>query len=158
MMKSVIICDDLAFVAKVSARLQRIGRRPDVGAGWTIRTLPTRSLKTAAIAERNLNDVTDAHLIIITARQAQYLPSRLGEWLERWAALRQFQDAALSVINDGIHDFTTVRNQVLLSLATDFENFSVFKPDARHEKSVNALFDQVIAWSGALKSLREKRA
>src|SRR5215204_6021385 len=30
----------------------------------------------------------------------------------------------------------TVRNQVLLSLFTDFENFSVFKPDARHEKSV----------------------
>ena len=52
----------------------------------------------------------------------------------------------------------TVRNQVLLSLYSDFENFSVFKPDARHEKSVDALFDQVIAWSGALKSLREKPA
>ena len=52
----------------------------------------------------------------------------------------------------------TVRNQVLLSLFTDFENFSVFKPDARHENSVNAMFDQVIAWSGALKALREKRA
>ena len=52
----------------------------------------------------------------------------------------------------------TVRNQVLLSMFTDFENFSVFKPDARHEKSVNAVFDQVIAWGGALKELREKRA
>ena len=52
----------------------------------------------------------------------------------------------------------TVRNQVLLSLHTDFENFSVFKPAARHEKSVNEMFDQVIAWSGALKTLREKRA
>ena len=51
----------------------------------------------------------------------------------------------------------TVRNQVLLSLFTDFENFSVFKPDARHEKSVNAMCDQVIAWAGALKPLREKR-
>ena len=50
----------------------------------------------------------------------------------------------------------TVRNQVLLSMFTDFENFSVFKPDARHEKSVNAMFDQVIAWGGALKTLREK--
>jgi hypothetical protein len=48
----------------------------------------------------------------------------------------------------------TVRNQVLLSLFTDFENFSVFKPDSRHEKSVNEMFDQVIAWSGALKTLR----
>ena len=52
----------------------------------------------------------------------------------------------------------TVRNQVLLSMFTDFENFSVFKPDARHEKSVNEMFDQVIAWSGALKTLRKTSA
>jgi NAD(P)H-dependent FMN reductase len=50
----------------------------------------------------------------------------------------------------------TVRNQVLLSMFTDFENYSVFKPDARHEKSVKEMFDQVIAWGGALKALREK--
>jgi NAD(P)H-dependent FMN reductase len=50
----------------------------------------------------------------------------------------------------------TVRNQVLLSMFTDFENFSIFKPDPRHEKSVNEVFDQVIAWGGALKTLREK--
>ncbi len=48
----------------------------------------------------------------------------------------------------------TIRNQVLLSLFTDFENFSVFKPAPQHEKSVNELFDQVIAWSSALKALR----
>jgi hypothetical protein len=51
-----------------------------------------------------------------------------------------------------------VRSQGLLSMFTDFENFSVFKPDARHENSVNAMFDQVIAWSSALKALREKGA
>jgi len=49
----------------------------------------------------------------------------------------------------------TVRNQVLLSMFTDFENYSVFKPDGRHENSVNAMFDQVNAWSGALRTLRE---
>src|SRR5438552_5629474 len=49
----------------------------------------------------------------------------------------------------------TVRNQVLLSMFTDFENFSVFKPAPQPEKSVNAMFDQVIAWGGALKMLRE---
>ena len=52
----------------------------------------------------------------------------------------------------------TVRNQVLLSMFNDFENFSVFKPDSRHEKSVNATFDQVIAWSGALQTLRKTSA
>jgi NAD(P)H-dependent FMN reductase len=49
-----------------------------------------------------------------------------------------------------------VRAQVMLSLYTDFENFSVFKPAARHEQSVNAMLDQVIAWGGALKPLRTK--
>jgi NAD(P)H-dependent FMN reductase len=48
-----------------------------------------------------------------------------------------------------------VRAQVGLSLFTDFENFSVFKPAPQHEKSVNAMLDQVIAWGGALKTLRE---
>ena len=51
----------------------------------------------------------------------------------------------------------TVRNQVLLSLFTDFENFSVFKPAPQHEKSVNAMLEQVTAWGSALKTLREKQ-
>jgi hypothetical protein len=52
----------------------------------------------------------------------------------------------------------TVRNQVLLSMFTDFENFSAFRPADHHEKSVHAMFDQVIAWSVALKGLRETSA
>lgn len=51
-----------------------------------------------------------------------------------------------------------VRSQVMLSLMTDFENFTVFKPHPRHEKSVNEMLDQVIAWGGAMKTLREKSA
>jgi NAD(P)H-dependent FMN reductase len=50
-----------------------------------------------------------------------------------------------------------VKAQVGLSLFTDFEDFSIFKPAPHHEKSVNAMLDQVIAWGGALKSLREKQ-
>ena len=50
----------------------------------------------------------------------------------------------------------TVREQVGLSLFTDFENFTVFKPAEKHEKSVNGMLDQVVAWSGALRPLREK--
>ena len=49
-----------------------------------------------------------------------------------------------------------VRAQVMLSLFTDFENFTTFKPAAVHEKSVNAMLDQVIAWGTALKTLRKK--
>ena len=50
----------------------------------------------------------------------------------------------------------TVRNQVLLSMYTDFESFSVFKPDPRKEAAVNEMLDQLIAWGGALKTLRKK--
>jgi NAD(P)H-dependent FMN reductase len=52
----------------------------------------------------------------------------------------------------------TVRLQVSLSMYTDFENFSVFKPDSRKETSVNDMLDQLVAWSGALKTLRKKAA
>jgi NAD(P)H-dependent FMN reductase len=52
----------------------------------------------------------------------------------------------------------TVRNQVLLSMFTDFENFSVFKPGPTKEQSVNDMLDQLIAWGGALKTLRKKPA
>jgi hypothetical protein len=38
---------------------------------------------------------------------------------------------------------------------TDFENFSVFKPGPTKEKSVNDMLDQLIAWGGALKTLRK---
>lgn len=48
-----------------------------------------------------------------------------------------------------------VRTQVAFSLFTDFENFSVFKPDDRHIAATSTMLDQVVAWSGALKSLRE---
>lgn len=50
-----------------------------------------------------------------------------------------------------------VRNQVSLSLFSDFENYSVFKPNPHHEKSLNAMIDQVIAWGAALKPLRENK-
>lgn len=48
-----------------------------------------------------------------------------------------------------------VRSQVALSLFTDFENFSEFKPAQFHEKSLNGMLDQLIAWGTALKPLRK---
>src|SRR5688572_195057 len=49
-----------------------------------------------------------------------------------------------------------VRAQVMLSLFTDFENFSKFQPDPRHEAEVGVMLDQVIAWGEALKGMRAK--
>ena len=48
-----------------------------------------------------------------------------------------------------------VRAQVALSLFTDFESFTTFKPASSHQKSVTTMLDQVIAWGGALKTIRK---
>lgn len=48
-----------------------------------------------------------------------------------------------------------VRVHPTLSLFTDFENGSVFKPADLHLTNVNAMLDQVNAWSGALKTIRK---
>lgn len=48
----------------------------------------------------------------------------------------------------------TVRTEVNLSLFTDFENRTIFKPAPAHEQRINAMLDQVIAWSTALRTLR----
>ncbi|MFA7367494.1 MAG: NADPH-dependent oxidoreductase, partial [Bacilli bacterium] len=39
---------------------------------------------------------------------------------------------------------------------TDFENFSVFKPNDLHLVNVNAMLDQLLAWSTALRTVRVK--
>ncbi|MEV4759039.1 NAD(P)H-dependent oxidoreductase [Micromonospora sp. NPDC049559] len=49
-----------------------------------------------------------------------------------------------------------VRAQVSLSLFTDFENFSVFKPGEFQRDAVHTMLDQVVAWSTALAPLRAK--
>ncbi len=47
-----------------------------------------------------------------------------------------------------------VRTQVQLSLFTDFENFTVFKPQDMKGEDLNAMLDQLLAWAGALQPLR----
>jgi NAD(P)H-dependent FMN reductase len=47
-----------------------------------------------------------------------------------------------------------VRAQVMLSLRTDFENYTAFKPDPAHLETLRAVLDQVVAWAGALRPLR----
>jgi len=51
-----------------------------------------------------------------------------------------------------------VRQQVTLSLITEFESFSVFKPGDYNVAALSTLLDQVIAWSAALAPLRKNAA
>ncbi len=47
-----------------------------------------------------------------------------------------------------------VRAAVHLSMITDFENWSVFKPTPALEVPLKAMLDQVVLWSGALQKIR----
>jgi len=63
----------------------------------------------------------------------------------------------------GAHVVVVGRNQAKLDALVDDLSARNLKAtagvaDIRQPDAINALFDQVIAWSGALKSLREKRA
>ncbi|HEY2167699.1 MAG TPA: NAD(P)H-dependent oxidoreductase [Jatrophihabitantaceae bacterium] len=51
-----------------------------------------------------------------------------------------------------------VRQQVALSMLTEFENFSVFKPGDYNVAALSTLLDQVVAWSEALAPLRQRTA
>lgn len=48
-----------------------------------------------------------------------------------------------------------VRTHPTLSLFTDFENGTVFKPAELHLTNVNAMLDEVNEWSRALKTIRQ---
>lgn len=47
-----------------------------------------------------------------------------------------------------------VRAQVAVPLATEFENYTTFTPSPGAVQGLGAVFDQVIAWAGALKPQR----
>lgn len=47
-----------------------------------------------------------------------------------------------------------IRTHVLLSLFTDFENFSVFKPQDLHQSNLATFFPQLESWATALKTIR----
>ena len=51
-----------------------------------------------------------------------------------------------------------VRAQLALSLMTDFEDYSTFRPAEEHAAVLDAVFDQVVAWSSALAPVRAAAA
>jgi NAD(P)H-dependent FMN reductase len=50
-----------------------------------------------------------------------------------------------------------VRGHVSLSLYTDFENFTTFKPGPGHEPQLGVMLDQLIVWGTAMKKVREEQ-
>ncbi|GAB3618241.1 NAD(P)H-dependent oxidoreductase [Okibacterium endophyticum] len=50
----------------------------------------------------------------------------------------------------------TVRSQVALSLATEFENYSTFMPTDSQLPALNTMLDQLVAWTRALEPLHAR--
>ena len=50
-----------------------------------------------------------------------------------------------------------VRQTVAFSLIHDFENFSDIRPSALHEKHLDTMLDQLVAWGTALHGIRERK-
>jgi hypothetical protein len=100
-MKALIVYDDFASAAKANATLQRIGHRSKVRVRWIIKPWQVNVLREEMTAENALTDAVDAHLILFAGQRAQSIPLWIHAWLDRWAALREIQDAAVAVINGG---------------------------------------------------------
>jgi len=47
-----------------------------------------------------------------------------------------------------------VREQLLLSLMNDFENYHTFQPTEAHAQKLNTVIDQIVNWAEALKVVR----
>jgi hypothetical protein len=99
-MKAVIICDDIAFAAKADATLRRTGHREDIHIQWVLKYWLANALRGTSLAEKALVEALDAHLIVLPSRDAEFVPSWLLDWLNRWAERRQIQDAAFGFLPD----------------------------------------------------------
>jgi NAD(P)H-dependent FMN reductase len=111
--------------------------------------------------------------VFVTAEYNHGIPAALknaidflfGEWNHKSAGFVAYGGYAngaravehLRLVMAELH-VADVRAQVLLSLFTDFENFSVFKPAESHEAALTTLLDQVVAWGEVLQMYRLKVA
>ncbi len=151
----------------------RPGRNGEAVAKWVYEVAKKRS-----DAEFELVDIKDFNLPLLD----EPVPPSMGQYskphTKTWAAIdflfAEWNNKAAGFVSYGGASgaraveqlrlnlaevrMATVRNQVLFSMYTDFENFSVFKPESHKEESVNAMLDELIAWGGALKTLRKTSA
>ena len=87
-----------------------------------------------------------------------------GEWNNKAAAIVSYGSLGGARAAEHLRlilaelQVATVRQQVALSLATDFENFSVFKPAEYNLGALATLLDQLVAWTKAFEPLHSNEA
>jgi len=100
-MNAVVLYDTFDFAAKANAMLERAAHWTDEAMHWSVKPWRVDMLKLPPAAEAALAEAAEAHLMVLELRQVPSLLPWLGDWLERWAACRQVQDAALAVWDGG---------------------------------------------------------
>jgi hypothetical protein len=108
-MNAVIIYDKFDLAAKVNVMLEGAAHRMGETTRWRVKPWRVEMLKLPPAAEAALAEAAGAHLIVLAVRQIQSFLPWLVDWLERWAACRQIQEAALAVWNAGNGDARLAR-------------------------------------------------
>jgi NAD(P)H-dependent FMN reductase len=84
-----------------------------------------------------------------------------GEWNNKAAALVSYgvhggvRAAEHLRLVLGELQIADVRQQVSFSLITDFENYTVFAPQGAQDAQLDTQLNQLVAWAGALRGVRE---
>ncbi|MFP4287562.1 MAG: NADPH-dependent FMN reductase [Candidatus Izemoplasmataceae bacterium] len=95
----------------------------------------------------------------ITGALKNALDSARDPWINKAAGIVSYGSAGGARASEHLRGILNelqvadVRTHILLSLFTDFKD-GVFKPSDAHDANLVVLFEQVNAWSKALKSLR----
>jgi hypothetical protein len=100
-MNAVVLYDTFDFAGKANAMLERAAHWTDETTHWSVKPWRVDMLKLPPTAEAALAEAAEAHLMMLEQPQVQSLLPWLVDWLERWAAGRQVQDAALAVWDGG---------------------------------------------------------
>lgn len=87
------------------------------------------------------------------------------EWNDKAAGIVSYGSAASGLraaealrLTLGELQIADVRQSVGISLLHDFENFTTFAPQPIHAQNLDVQLDQVVAWSTALRGVRETKA
>lgn len=97
-LKATVIYDDFDFATRAAALLERAAIRAREAAKWDVKPWRLDVLKQPSLAEAAEAEAADADLIVFALSKTPSPPAELTMWLERWAAHRQIEDAALMAL------------------------------------------------------------
>jgi hypothetical protein len=99
-MKAIVIYEELEFTTRADAILHRVGGRAEINIEWTVSCWPVDALIEKKSAGKLLVQAQNAHLIVLPANLARFIPLRLLGWLERWAKLRHNPEVTLGILHE----------------------------------------------------------